>query len=173
MACSGSRSAAIAVAPARRSAFRIVIRERVSVRFHEVDAYNVVHNANYFLYFDQGRFAVVDAFLRRERPPEVGAHLFLVLKTGCKYVKPAQLGDELIVETRMDHDARCETARIELTHRILRARDKELLTEGFSTLGVCDRKYRLLYALPAEIGDFMQERVTHHRQNPTAEIRIT
>lgn len=155
-----------------KTIYKIVLSTPVSVRFADVDAYNIVHNVNYFHYFDIGRFAMVDRFLRKEKPSEVGNHLFLILKTNCKYLRYAQAGDQLTVETVYSYNIEQNSAKIEFFHRIFKEEGKTLIAEGSTTLGICDHNYKLFFKIPEEVKNYLRERLSYHLENPSPEVKI-
>ncbi|MCL2330193.1 MAG: thioesterase family protein [Phycisphaerae bacterium] len=144
----------------------------IDVRFHEVDAYNVVHNVHYFNYFDIGRFHLVNAFLRREKPSEIGEYLFLVLKSDCKFVHPARLADLLAVETEFLYNPAQVGTNIVFQHRVVKIQEKRIAAEGASTLGICDREFHLQYRLPGDIRAYLHEQLRHHLREPRPNVKV-
>jgi acyl-CoA thioester hydrolase len=144
----------------------------IDVRFHEVDAYNVVHNVHYFNYFDIGRFHLVDAFLRRENPPEIGKYLFLVLKSDCKFLYPARLADLLAVETEFLYNPAQEGSNITLRHTVVKIQEKQIAAEGVSTLGICDRDFHLQYRLPRDIRAYLHEQLRRYLHEPRPNVKV-
>lgn len=150
----------------------ITVFDTVVVRFHEVDAYNIVHNVNYFNYFDLGRFNIVTRFLRREPPPEIGPYLFLVLRADCKFASPARMADELLIETRFEFDSERRGGKLEFRHAALRKKGRQLLAEGTSVLGICDREHRLQARLPESVRNYCMERIAHYGRTPDPGVRL-
>ncbi len=144
----------------------------IVVRFHEVDAYNVVHNVHYFNFFDVGRFSMVDHFLRRERPPVMGSYFFMVLKSGCKYLTPARMADELVIETRMQYSPDRQNAKIDLSHTIVKKHNNMPIVEGSTILGICNEKLELLYRIPNDIREYLDEQIAYYQENPDPSLKI-
>ena len=148
------------------------MRESITIPFCDVDAYNIVHNVNYFRYFDRGRFMLVDRFLRRERPPEIGRYLFLVLKTACKYQVPAFLGDELLLETSFTCDLEQVSSQVNLDHQLFHSAKGSPICRGTTTLGICDRAYRLVYRMPEDVKQYLAEQVAYYRARTTPSVSV-
>ena len=149
----------------KKNVYKIKAINHISVRFQEVDAYRIVHNVHYFNYFEIGRSALLDTFLRKEKPSEIGLHLYVLLKASCKYANFLQLGDEVIAETVFNYNPAQTNAKIEFTHTILKKKGKILAAEGFSTIGICDHSYKLFFKIPLDVKAFLEEQLDFYSQN--------
>lgn len=117
-------------APTPLSEHQIAIR----VRYQETDAMGILHHANYFTYFEMGRTEMLRAQGHSYRDVEAGGVFMVVVKIGCRYLRPARYDDQLTLRTRL---MRVTAAKIE--HEYLLERGAELLAEGHSTLACVDR----------------------------------
>lgn len=106
---------------------------KIRVRYSETDKMGVVHHSQYFNYFEIARIeylrsrGVNYAILEEE-----GTYL-AVLEARCKYKSPAHFDDVLIIETS---PTKLTVAQLDLSYKIHREEDGQLLAEGFTTL-VC------------------------------------
>lgn len=107
---------------------------QIRVRYQETDAMGVLHHANYFTYFEMGRVEMLRAQGHSYRDIESGGIFMVVVKIGCRYVRPAKYDDLLMLRTRL---MRVTAAKIEHEYQLLRG--EELLAEGHSTLACVDR----------------------------------
>ena len=67
-------------------------------RFHETDMMGVVHNAEYFRWFEEGRMQILLAVLPLDEALELGVAM-PVVKNACTYKKPVRFGDPLLLYT--------------------------------------------------------------------------
>ena len=76
-------------------------RFEVDVRFYELDPYNHVNHATYLQYFETARIALLaDAGYTMQGMLDDGL-MFVVTEIQSKFVKPAEEGDRLVVETEL------------------------------------------------------------------------
>ncbi len=127
---------------------------REKVRFHEVDAYDVVWHGHYIAYFEIGRLALSGRFSLS--PEELGAKGYFapVVDLGCRYREPARYGDELIVRTSV---APADKAALTFRYQLLRASDDTLLAEGFTTHVLLSLEGRMIYLVPDELRENLDE----------------
>ena len=119
--------------------------ETIRVRFAETDLMGIVHHANYFLYFEEGRVE----WLRRRGVTYAdwaakGVHL-PVVEVGLKYRSPARFDDRIVVETKI---SQVRSVSVLFTYRI--HRDETLLAEGSTRLGCIDGQSKLM-RIPEEM----------------------
>jgi len=110
----------------------------IRVRYQETDAMGVLHHANYFTYFELGRTELLRSTGKSYRQLEDDGTLMVIVKIGCKYLRPARYDDLLRLRTRT---SRVTAAKIEHTYQVFRG--DELLAEGDSTLACVDRNGRV------------------------------
>jgi acyl-CoA thioester hydrolase len=73
---------------------------QIRVRFAETDAQGVVHNSNYFVWFEVARVALLERFAggyQRLRDQGIES---LVLEAHARFLQPARFDDRLLVHTR-------------------------------------------------------------------------
>jgi acyl-CoA thioester hydrolase len=99
------------------------------VRYQECDPMGFLHHAYYFTYFELGRTELLRAAGGNYRKMEEEGSLVVVVKTQCRYHRPARYDDLVRV--------RVTAAKIEHEYRILRG--EELLAVGEATLAVINR----------------------------------
>ncbi len=111
----------------------IVIR----VRYAETDRMGLLHHANYFVYFEQGRTELLRKRGFAYRDMEDAGQLLVIIDLGCKYKKPAYYDDLLMLRTTVER-----ITHVKIIHKYEVLRDGLLLAEGHSTLACVDREGR-------------------------------
>lgn len=107
----------------------------IRVRYQETDAMGILHHANYFTYFEMGRTELLRANGHDYRSVEESGTFMVVVKIGCRYMRPARYDDLLTLRTTT---TRVTAAKIEHEYQLLRG--QQLLAEGHSTLACVDRE---------------------------------
>ena len=77
-----------------------LIKRKLSVRplFHQVDMMGVLHNVQYFLWFEEGRLQIAEEILPVTEA--VRLHVAMpVTKNICDYHRPVRYGDVLVLYT--------------------------------------------------------------------------
>jgi acyl-CoA thioester hydrolase len=108
------------------------------VRYQECDPMGFLHHTYYFTYFEIGRTELLRAAGGNYRQMEQEGALVVVVKTQCRYHRPARYDDVVRVQTKI---VRVTAAKIEHEYRILRG--EELLAVGQATLAVINREGRV------------------------------
>ena len=109
----------------------------IRVRYAETDRMGLVHHANYFVYFEQGRTELLRKRGMTYRDMEDAGHLLVIVDLGCKYKKPAYYDDVLTLRTTVER-----VTLVKIVHKYEVFRDGVLLAEGHSTLACVDREGR-------------------------------
>jgi acyl-CoA thioester hydrolase len=117
----------------------------IRVRYAETDAMGVLHHAQYFIYFEQGRTELLRLNGVRYRDMEERGIFYVVARLECRYRAPARYDDLLTLTTTTE---RLTPVRVEHGYRLLR--EERLLAEGHSTLVCVGRDGRPL-ALPDDL----------------------
>jgi acyl-CoA thioester hydrolase len=122
----------------------------IRVRFAETDAQGVVHNSNYFVWFEVARVAYLEQFtggypaLRKQ-----GIESF-VLESHVRFRAPAHFDDRLRVHARVGE---LRGARFRFDYRV--ERDGELIADGWTSHACVDagtlRPTRIPAALAAAL----------------------
>lgn len=110
---------------------------QIRVRYAETDRMGLLHHANYFVYFEQGRTELLRRLGHSYRDLEDAGHLLVIIDLGCKFRRPAYYDDLLTLRTTVDR-----VTHAKIVHRFEVFRDGTLLAEGHSTLACVDRDGR-------------------------------
>jgi acyl-CoA thioester hydrolase len=117
----------------------------IRVRYAETDAMGVLHHAQHFVYFEQGRTELLRLNGVRYRDMEERGIFYVVARLECRYRAPARYDDLLTLTTTTE---RLTPVRVEHGYRL--TREDRLLAEGHSTLVSVGRDGRPL-ALPDDL----------------------
>jgi acyl-CoA thioester hydrolase len=76
------------------------IRRRLHLTpaFHQVDMMGVVHNVQYFYWFEQGRLQILEELMSLDASLKLGV-VMPVVENQCLYRKPVRYGDPLVLLT--------------------------------------------------------------------------
>ena len=112
---------------------------KLRVRYAETDRMGVVYHANFIIWFELGRVALLSkiGFRYRDLEREHDCHI-AVVDVKCRYKSPAFYDDEITVRTWL------KNARGPVMHfkyEILREEDNVMLAEGESTHIVVNSKF--------------------------------
>lgn len=118
------------------------------VRYCETDQMGVVYHANYLVWFHEARDALLAKLGLDLAGLERGGYRFPVVDVGCRYLRSARFGDEVLV---FAHLARERVARMRFRFEVRHARTKHLLATGHSVSVVTDHAGKLLVRLPNDI----------------------
>ena len=119
----------------------MIHEHRVRVRYAETDQMGVVYHANYLIYFETSRTALLRALGIDYKSMERQESSYLaVVDVACRYKASARFDDELIIRATL-HPVRGSVVRFTYTiHRAGEPGELELLlTEGATTHIVVDR----------------------------------
>jgi len=117
----------------------------VRVRYAKCDPMGYLHHAKYFEYFEMARTELLRATGIRYRDMEDKGFLFVVVRTECRFLRPARYDDTLTIEVRLERMTR---ARIDHAYKIYR--DGFVLCEALTTLACVNREGRPI-PIPSEI----------------------
>ena len=107
----------------------------IQVRFAETDAQGVVHNSNYFVWFELARVEFLERFAGGyQRLRDQGIESF-VLESHARFLAPAAFDDRLLVHTRC-LDVR--GARFRFEYAVERA--GEVIAEGWTAHATVDAR---------------------------------
>ena len=105
----------------------------IRVRFAETDAQGVVHNSNYFVWFEVARVEFLERFAGGyQRLRDLGIESF-VLESHARFIAPAVFDDRLLVHTRC---LAVRGARFRFEYAIERA--GEVIAEGWTAHATVD-----------------------------------
>ncbi|HHT9132810.1 MAG TPA: acyl-CoA thioesterase [Candidatus Tripitaka californicus] len=120
---------------------------KIRVRYSETDKMGVVHHSRYFSYFEVARIEYLRNLGVNYASLEKEGIYLAVLEAYCKYKAPAHFDDVLVVETCL---TKLTAVQMELTYKIHREGDGQLLVEGSSTLACLDTHFRP-HRIPEEV----------------------
>lgn len=122
----------------------------VMVRYGETDQMGRVHHANYLLYMEEARTAMMRALGISYAEAEKRGIGLPVRKADLRYRNAALYEDELIVETIID---KVGGASVNFTYRIVRPKDGALIATGSTELACIkmDGRNSSLSRLPTEL----------------------
>jgi acyl-CoA thioester hydrolase len=126
----------------------------IRVRFHEVDSWGMVWHGHYVAWFEVGRSALLNKFQLSPQDFARMGYVAPVVDLKCSYKEPARLGDEIIVRTTVLKPTK---AALTFQFEILRMRDRKLLVSGEETQVLQGLDGRLLYYIPQDLQERLQE----------------
>ncbi len=122
----------------------------IRVRFAETDAQGVVHNSNYFVWFEVARVEFLERFAGGyQRLRDLGIESF-VLESHARFIAPAVFDDRLLVHTRCLEP---RGARFRFEYAI--ERSGETITEGWTAHATVDAQT----LRPTRIPDWLAEAI--------------
>jgi acyl-CoA thioester hydrolase len=120
----------------------------IRVRFAETDAQGVVHNSNYFVWFEVARVEFLERFAGGyQRLRDLGIESF-VLESHARFVAPAVFDDRLLVHTRC---LAVRGARFRFEYAI--ERSGELIAEGWTEHATVDARTLRPTRIPEWLAD--------------------
>lgn len=126
----------------------------IQVRFYEVDAYGVVWHGHYVGWFEVGRNELTEKFNMGPLQLKEKNLLAPVVALHCEYKLPATFGESLLIQTTLE---RTEVAKLIFHYRILSQANGKVLATGSTTHVLTDLKGNLLYRVPPEILQKIEE----------------
>jgi len=122
----------------------------IAPAFHETDMMGVVHNSNFFLWFERGRLEIMLEVLPLEQAMQLG--LFMpVVENLCHYRKPVKFGMPLLLFT--SHRIQIAyNGRLVFSHYLIHEKTRAAMAYGQTALTLVDaRTNKLVKEWPAEI----------------------
>ncbi len=126
----------------------------IQVRFFEVDSYGVVWHGHYIGWFEVGRNELTEQFEMGPLQLREKNLLAPVVEVRCDYKSPATFGETLLIQTTME---RCEVAKLIFHYRVLSESGGRVLATGSTTHVLTDLKGTLLYRVPPDILQRIEE----------------
>jgi acyl-CoA thioester hydrolase len=110
----------------------------LTVYFEDTDAYRVVYYANYLKFMERARSDMIRAVgVDQNSELERTGSAYVVVEVNIRYVKPARLGDELVVVSTVEQ---VRAASVQIQQRVMRS--GELLTDARVTAAFLDANGR-------------------------------
>ncbi len=119
----------------------------LTVRFNEVDAYQVAWHGHYVAWMEVGRNALAGRFQLNAQQIGDAGYRAPVVNLELKYKRPARFNEVLVIGTTV---RRNETATLEFLTRITGA-DGLIIASGRTVHVLTDEQGTLLYRLPPTI----------------------
>ncbi|MDP2970828.1 MAG: thioesterase family protein [Deltaproteobacteria bacterium] len=126
----------------------------IQVRFYEVDAYSVVWHGHYVGWFEVGRNELTEKFDMGPLQLKEKNLLAPVVELNCEYKFPATYGESLLIRTTME---RTEVAKLIFHYRVLSQGNGKVLATGSTTHVLTDLNGNLLYRVPPDILERIEE----------------
>jgi acyl-CoA thioester hydrolase len=126
----------------------------IQVRFYEVDAYGVVWHGHYVGWFEVGRNDLTERFHIGPLQLKEKNLLAPVVELNCEYKFPATYGESLLIQTTME---RTEVAKLIFHYRVLSQGNGKVLATGSTTHVLTDFNGNLLYRVPPEVLEKLEE----------------
>ncbi|RYC68454.1 MULTISPECIES: acyl-CoA thioesterase [Spirosoma] len=117
----------------------------LTVRFHEVDSYQIVWHGHYVGYFEEGREAFGRHYGLDYHRLEAEGYLGPIIEVSLDYRKSLRYGDQILVETTF---VETSAPKLIFTYRLLRADTRELVCKGRTVQVLLDKEYRALQYAP-------------------------
>src|SRR6185437_5318512 len=113
-------------------------RFALSVYFEDTDAYGIVYYANYMKIMERARSDMIRA-VGVDQSAEVrrSGSAYAVVEVNIRYRRPAKLGDDLLVFSKVDQ---VRASSVHIQQRVMRG--QELLTDAKVTAAFLDREGR-------------------------------
>ncbi len=110
---------------------------KIRVEYVDTDKMGVVHNSNYFRFFERGRCEAMRSIGIGYKDIETSGVYMPVIEQYAKYIMPAYYDEELIVRTAVE---KLPMAKIRFDYQVLRIKNEkeELLCRGFNVLAFTD-----------------------------------
>lgn len=120
------------------------------VGYVDTDKMGVVHNSNYFRFFERGRIELMRYLGVSYKDMEDKGIMMPLIEQYAKYLKPAYFDEELIIRTSI---SKMPTAKIRFDYKVLRKQegDAEVLCEGYNLLAFIDETSRKPHPCPSWI----------------------
>jgi acyl-CoA thioester hydrolase len=99
--------------------------------FHQVDMMSVVHNVQYFYWFEQGRLQIMEELMPLDDAVKLGVAM-PVVENHCLYHKPVRYGDPLLLLTE-HHCLSAWEGRLVFSHSLVHRKLKTEMACGWST----------------------------------------
>ena len=129
-----------------------IVKRKLSIRpqFYQTDMMGVIHNSEFFRWFEEGRLQLLADIVSFEEAMRDGIVL-PVVRNVCDYLKPVRYGDKLILTTM--HEVRSEyEGRLAFQHSLANEDTKVELAVGETVVTLVDQKTgRLIRELPERI----------------------
>lgn len=120
---------------------------KIRVSYVDTDKMGVVHNSNYYRFFERGRIELMRYLGVSYKKMEDEGVMMPLVDQYAKYLKPAYFDEELIVRTSINT---VPAVKIRFDYQVLREKEgkEEILCEGYNTLAFIDERSRKPHPCP-------------------------
>jgi len=109
-------------------------RFALSVYFEDTDAYGIVYYANYLKFMERARSDMIRAVgVDQAAELKASGSAYAVIEVDIRYRRPARLGDDLLVVSRVEQ---VRASSVDIQQRVMRG--PELLTDARVTAAFLD-----------------------------------
>ena len=113
-------------------------RFALSVYFEDTDAYGIVYYANYLKFMERARSDMIRAVgVDQSAELRRSGSAYAVVEVNIRYRRPAKLGDDLLVVSKVDQ---VRASSVHIQQRVMRG--QEVLTDATVTAAFLDREAR-------------------------------
>lgn len=126
----------------------LAVRHRLKVRYAETDQMGVVYHANYLIWFNDARDALLSSQQVNIARLEREGYRFPLVEVSCRYLAPARYGDDIEVCAWLLRES---VARMRFRFEVRQVRSGQLLATGHSTSVMTDSRLKLLLRVPAPL----------------------
>ncbi len=130
---------------------------KIRVSYVDTDKMGVVHNSNYFRFFERGRIELMRYLGVSYKTMEDEGVMMPLIDQYAKYIKPGYFDEELIVRTSLNE---VPSVKIRFDYQVLRKIEggkEEILCEGYNTLAFINEKTRKPHPCPLWIREKLKE----------------
>ena len=123
---------------AMKSATSRLIKRRMEIRplFYQADMMGVIHNVEYFRWFEEGRLQIMLEVLPMSEVLELGVGM-PVVENHCCYKSPARFGDVLTLYTTHRISTRYE-GHLRFEHSLMNNKNKVEVASGYAVATLVD-----------------------------------
>lgn len=126
------------------------------VGYVDTDKMGIVHNSNYFRYFEIGRIELMRHLGVSYKTMEDNGIMMPLIEQYAKYLKPAYFDEELIIRTSLEQ---IPMVKIRFDYKVLRKNEgkEEMICEGYNVLAFINEKTRKPHQCPDWIKEKLKE----------------
>jgi acyl-CoA thioester hydrolase len=134
-----------------------IIKRKLSIvpQFHQTDMMGVIHNAEYFKWFEEGRFQIMAEIMPLDEAIRRGVAL-PVISNSCNYKNFVKLGDALILIT--EHEIlESYSGKLRFKHILMHEKKKIEMAVGESVSTIFDMNAtQLVWRWPEDLWEKYQ-----------------
>lgn len=126
------------------------------VSYVDTDKMGIVHNSNYFRYFEMGRIELMRHLGVSYKTMEDEGVMMPLIEQYAKYLRPAYFDEELIIRTSLEE---IPSVKIKFDYKVLRKKDdeEEVICQGYNLLAFINENTRRPHQCPEWIKEKLKE----------------